>query len=79
MKIRHEEYTIIVQAPFNRAQCTYGLDQATLNPAVKQVACQNDGDFSLRILNDSDHPMVLYANICFIHLLLRVIDWIRGD
>lgn len=64
MRVRHKEYSIYVRAPYDRGLCLYG----------PHISCKNDGDFALKIMDDRDHVILQYANICNSHLLMAVID-----
>lgn len=66
MKIKHEEYSIYVRAPYSRQPCLYGL-------GVYPQTCENDGDFCLSIRDDRDNVITQYANVCAPHMLMAII------
>jgi len=74
MRVRHAEYSIIVQAPTQRGHCQYGLDHIP-----HQHPCNNDGDFALKVIDDRDRVQLKYGNICSAHLLMRILDWVQGN
>lgn len=65
--MKHNEYTIVLHAPWDRGQCQYGADQPN--------RCNNDGSWSIRIVDDRDNILEKYSNICEAHLIQVVITW----
>lgn len=69
MKIKHEEYTIVVQAPYARQRCQYSIDMPG--------ACKNDGSLAIKVISDRNEILGQYANLCPAHFLMVIIDAIR--
>jgi hypothetical protein len=70
MRVKHAEYSIVVQAPYERDLCQYGIDQP--------FACQNEGSLAIKIIDDRDQILSQYRNLCSAHFLMVVLNQILG-
>jgi hypothetical protein len=70
MRVKHEEYSIVIQAPYEHGLCQYGIDQP--------FACQNEGSLAIKIITDRDEILTQYSNLCSAHFLMVVLDQILG-
>lgn len=65
MRVKHAEYSIVIQAPWSRGLCQYGIDHF--------YDCKNDGSFAIKVLDDRDQILTQYSNICEAHLVIVVL------
>jgi hypothetical protein len=70
MRVKHAEYSIVIQASNERGLCQYGVDQP--------FACKNDGSFAIKIYDDRDQILTQYSNLCSAHLVMVVLDQVLG-
>lgn len=64
--INHSEFSFIVRAPNDIAQCQH-------------LGCKRKGDWSVAAIDDHDKTMLEYDNICEQHIFQAFIDAACGN